>query len=221
MVISRKDKPSFISANLAYLRQSAGKTMEEMAELLSLKGKSSYGSYEDRRATPDIYKLIKLASYFDVSVEDLVYKDLANTKIGKETSVKKLYEIPIVPISVKAGYAKGFGDIEWLDSLKTIQISTKPYGIARAFEIDGDSMEPLISDKSIVVGIKIARGEIKDNKTYVVVTKDGPQCKNIRKNDKDNTIYLLSKNEKYPPMHIDSTDILEMWEVWMKNNVIN
>jgi phage repressor protein C with HTH and peptisase S24 domain len=217
MVVSRKEKPSFIASNLIHLRQSKEKTLEEMAALLSLKGKSSYSAYEEGRALPDIHKLLKLASYFEVSVENLVYKDIANSKPTKLPQVNKLFEVEMVPIAAAAGYAAGFGDQVWIDRLKKIQVPYKPYGITRAFEISGDSMEPVINHKSIVLGIKIGKGEIKDNSAYIVVTKDGPVCKNVWVNKNDNTIYLLSKNDRYPPRHIDGEEILELWEVWKKD----
>lgn len=110
--------------------------------------------------------------------------------------------------------SEGFGD-EQIMKLEKIKIPYKPYGIARAFEIDGDSMEPDVKNGSTVIGIKVsnAEAEIKDNRAYVVVTRDGGQCKNIRFGE-DDTIYLISRNEKYRPKHINKADVLELWEVW-------
>lgn len=211
MTISKKEKHSYIAKNLLFLRKKSGKTLEEMASLLSLKSKSSYKAYEDN-AIPDIHKLMFLASFYDVTLENLVYKDIETIK-PKKIATDLLYEVELVPVKIAAGYAKSFGDWEYIDKLKKIRIPFKPYGIARAFQIDGDSMEPEIKNGNMVVGIKIHNGEIKDKSSYIVVTNDGPQCKNIRIGN-DNTIYLLSKNEKYSPMHIDKSEILEVWEVW-------
>lgn len=213
MVAPRKEKPSFIGKNLFYLRKLKGNTLEHMAELLFLKGKSSYKAYEEERALPDIHKLMKLASYFDVSVEELVYKDVENLKVNKKTDEITFFEIEKVPVAAAAGYARSFGDSNYLQKLKTIHIPFKPYGIARAFDIDGDSMEPHIANKSTVIGIKIGTSEIKNNKAYIIVTTEGVQCKNIKLGDKD-VIYLISKNEKYSMKHIDKADVRELWEVW-------
>lgn len=212
MVIPRKEKHSYIGQNLIFLRKREGKTLEEMAELLLLKGKSSYKAYEEDRALPDIHKLMKLASFFDVSLENLVYKDIATLRAEKHTS-ETFYEVEKIPVKIAAGYAKSFGDPEFIDKLKRIKIPYKPYGIARAFEIDGDSMEPDLKNGCTVIGIKISSGEIKDNRSYVVVTTNGAQCKSIRVG-MDDTIYLISKNERYAPMHISKSEVLEIWEVW-------
>lgn len=214
MVISRKEKPSYLGKNLLFLRKQKGNTLEEMADLLSLKGKSSYKAYEEGRALPDIHKLMKLASYFNVSVEELVYRDIENLKIKNKTEEAIFFEVEKIPLSAAAGYAKSFGDIGYIKRLKKIKIPFKPYGIARAFDIDGDSMEPEIASGATVIGIKIGSSEIKDNKSYIIVTTEGVQCKNVRFEKEDDTLYLISRNEKYSPKHINKSDVIEMWEVW-------
>jgi phage repressor protein C with HTH and peptisase S24 domain len=214
MVISRKEKESYLAKNLLLLRKLKGKTLEEMAEILSLRGKSSYKAYEEGRALPDIHKLMKLASFFDVAVADLVYQDLVNLKNKNKSEERRLFEVAKIPVSAAAGYARSFGDNNYIKELETIKIPYEPYGIARAFDINGDSMEPEINNGSTIIGIKISSSEIKDNKSYVIVTTDGVQCKKIRVDEASDFIYLISKNEKYPPKHVKKDDVLEIWEVW-------
>jgi len=214
MVSTRKAKESYLAKNLFFLRRLKGLTLEEMAEMLSLSGKSSYKAYEENRALPDIHKLMKLASFFDVAVADMVYQDLENIKDKEKSVERKLFEVAKIPIAAAAGYARSFGDSNYIKELETIKIPFEPYGIARAFDVDGDSMEPEIDNGSTVVGIKISSSEIKDNKSYIIVTIDGVQCKNIRIDKASEFIYLLSKNEKYLPKHVRKEDVLEIWEVW-------
>lgn len=214
MVIHRKDIQTHLSSNLKFLRSQKKATLKMMAEELGLSGKTSYLAYEAGKARPDIFKLLKLASYFDVSVEDLLNKDLtiqSNHKDLKEDNIK--YELEVVPFAAAAGYAKGFGDNGYLKKLKRIKVNFKPYGIARAFKIKGDSMHPLIEDGSTVVGIKITPAEIKPNKQYIVVTDEGLQCKNIEVGE-NNFIYLISENKEYKIKHIEKSELRELWEVW-------
>ncbi|MBL7910012.1 MAG: LexA family transcriptional regulator [Bacteroidia bacterium] len=183
-----------------------------MSKALDLQGRTSYHAYEQGKVIPDIFKILKLASFFDVSVEDLVTKDIAS--LPKLKSALTLYEIEKIPIKARAGYIAGYGDSEWIAKLPTVNIPYKPFGIARAFEIDGDSMEPDIEDGSLVIGIKANALDFIDRRTYVVVTKNGIQCKEVRVDD--NTVYLISKNIKYSPKHIEKDEVLELWEVWRK-----
>src|SRR5258706_15270853 len=110
MVLTRKEKHSYLAKNLVFLRKQKGKTLEEMAQLLSLSGKSSYKAYEEGRALPDIHKTLKLASFFNVVVFDFVYEDIENLKAGKKAEAQKLFEVPKVRVSAAAGYARSFGD---------------------------------------------------------------------------------------------------------------
>lgn len=215
MVALRKEVESFLAKNLLFLRKSKGLTLEDLANMLDLSGKSSYKAYEEGRALPDIHKVMKLASFYDVAVAELLYQDVEHLiKKNKVNREIRLFEIPIVPVSAAAGYARSFGDNEFVSKLKTLHIPYEPYGIARAFKITGDSMEPDIADGSTVVGIKINASDIKDNKSYIVVSNDGLQCKNVRVDTKSDFIYLISKNQKYSPKHIRKDEVLEMWEVW-------
>jgi phage repressor protein C with HTH and peptisase S24 domain len=214
MVIHRKEKHSFLGKNLFYLRKSREKTLGEMAEMLSLSGKSSYKAYEEDRALPDIHKIMKLASFFDVSVTELIYQDIEKVNPHNKKEQPKLFEIIKVPVKAAAGYARSFGDDSYIDKLKTIKIPYQPFGIARAFDIDGDSMEPEIKSGATVVGIKISASEIRDKTSYIVVTAEGVQCKKVRVDNKAGIIYLISKNEAYTPKHISMESVIEMWEVW-------
>ncbi|MBL0072104.1 MAG: helix-turn-helix transcriptional regulator [Bacteroidetes bacterium] len=88
-----------------------------MAELLSLAGKSSYKAYEEGRALPDIHKLMRLATFFDVGVVDLVYQDLESFKT--KNSIEKTRQFKIVKIPVAAaGYSKGFEDADYIKNSK-------------------------------------------------------------------------------------------------------
>jgi len=214
MVIHRKEKHSFLGKNLTYLRKLHSRTLEEMSAMLSLNSKSSYKAYEEDRALTDIHKVMKLATYFDVAVADLVYSDIEKINSYAKKTDSNSFMIEKVPVKAAAGYSKGFGDDTYIRKLKTISIPFRPYGIARAFEIDGDSMEPEIHSGSTVVGIKISASEIRSQKSYVIVTAEGVQCKSVIVDKSSGFLYMISKNPNYPPKHILMNDVMEMWEVW-------
>ena len=62
---------SDIGENIKALRKLHGKTQGELAEILGGK-KSLVSNYENGSSTPDVYTLIKIADYFDVSLDELV-----------------------------------------------------------------------------------------------------------------------------------------------------
>lgn len=57
--------------NLVLLRQSTGKTQKEIANEIGITDKA-YWSYENNRTQPDFDTLIKIADYFDVSLDYLL-----------------------------------------------------------------------------------------------------------------------------------------------------
>ena len=60
-----------IGENIKALRKLHSKTQSDVAEMLGGK-KSLVSNYENGYSTPDIYTLIKIADYFDVSLDELV-----------------------------------------------------------------------------------------------------------------------------------------------------
>jgi len=59
-----------IGDQLFKLRKKIGKTQVEMAKLLGV-AKTTYASYEQNRRTPDNEMQIKIADYFDISLDEL------------------------------------------------------------------------------------------------------------------------------------------------------
>lgn len=185
-----------------------------MSEMLSLSSKSSYKAYEEERALPDIHKLMKLAQFFDVGISELVYQDIEHLQRQEKAPIVKLYSIPKIPVAASAGYAKSFGDQNYIRTLNTISIPFEPPGNARAFDISGDSMEPEIQNGSTVIGVKLSRDEIRNNKPYIIVTSEGVQCKQIWADETSELLYLISINKKYAPKHVRKSEVMEVWNVW-------
>lgn len=69
----------YLATNLKHLRECRGETQKEVAELLSV-SKQTASVYEKGEIEPDIAKLIKLADHFEISIDDLLRKDLRPPK---------------------------------------------------------------------------------------------------------------------------------------------
>ena len=169
--------------NLKYLRKLRGWTQEEFAQKLRIK-RSLLGAYEEERAEPRTEVLEVVADMFKLTLDDLMRKDLSEVKgnyIAKKKK-KKLAsgrsDIPFVPVKAAAGYLTGYADPEFIDELNTFTLPMLTGGDYRAFEIIGDSMMPTPSG-SVIVGEKVNNLEdVKNNNTYVVVSKtDGAKPK--------------------------------------------
>ena len=213
---------SIAGKNLKYLRKLRGWTQEEFASKIKIK-RSLLGAYEEERAEPRIEVLELVGSIFKLSLDELLLKDLTDTKgsyLAKRRAQKMTAasnEIHLVPVKAAAGYLAGYADPEFIDELNTFTLPMLASGNYRAFEIVGDSMMPTPSG-SIIVGEKIDNVEdVKTNSTYIVVSRqEGIVYKRILKNNRaKNKWTLVSDNPSYQPYNVEVNDILEVWQAQM------
>lgn len=208
--------------NLKYLRKLRGFTQDEFAQKLSIK-RSLVGAYEEERAEPNYEVLETVSDLFKISIDDLLRKDLSETKgsyLAKRRHLKMIAEnnvIHFVPVKAAAGYLNGYADPEFLDELNTFTLPMLTGGSFRAFEIIGDSMMPTPSG-SVIVGEKVnSLDEVKNNNAYIVVSKsEGVVYKRVLKSNRTkNKISLLSDNPAYQPYQVNAEDVLEFWSAQM------
>lgn len=214
---------SIACKNLKYLRKLRGWTQEEFALKLRIK-RSLLGAYEEERAEPRIDVLETVGDIFKLSLDELLRKDLNETKGGSYLAKRRAQklaaatnDIQLVPVKAAAGYLAGYGDPEFLDELNTFTLPMLAPGNYRAFEIVGDSMLPTPSG-SVIVGEKVEDiEEVKSNQTYIVVSRnEGIVYKRIMRNNKlKNKFTLVSDNVTYQPYNVNTEDLIEVWKAQM------
>jgi transcriptional regulator with XRE-family HTH domain len=204
--------------NLKYLRKLRGWTQEEFANKIGIK-RSLVGAYEEERAEPNYEVLETLSDLFKVSIDDLLRKDLSETKgsyLAKRRQLKMMADtnvIHFVPVKAAAGYLNGYADPEFLDELNTFTLPMLTGGTYRAFEIVGDSMLPTPSG-SVIVGEKVHNlDDVKNNQAYVVLSKsEGVVYKRVLKSNRSkNKLTMVSDNPVYQPYQVNAEDVLEFW----------
>ncbi|MDQ3395498.1 MAG: LexA family transcriptional regulator [Bacteroidota bacterium] len=220
---------SIISSNLKYLRKLHNLTQEQFSEKLGIK-RSLLGAYEEGRADPRVNNLLNIASVFNISVDDIISKDLSvvingskNGNLKKSTAPLKVLSITVdqqnkenielVPQKAAAGYLNGYADPEYLEQLPKFQLPMLPAtGTYRAFEISGDSMLPLQSG-TIVIGKYLDSLHLQESKTYILVTeKEGVVYKRVYLDSEKETLKLVSDNKNYDPYEISLEEVMEIWE---------
>lgn len=213
----------FIHTNIRHLRTSKRCSQEQFAEELGWT-RSIVGSYEEGRSEPSIERLIVLSNYFDIPIDILVKNDLRTAKdtsfieVGNKrvlfpVTVNETNEdlIDIIPVKASAGYLEGYADPEYIEQLEKIKLPFLPTGTHRAFPIKGDSMLPVKDGSFIVARFVDDISNIKDGRTYVVLTKeDGLVYKRIYK--EESALILHSDNKIYLPYTVNLNDVLELWE---------
>ena len=217
---------NFLSQNIKHIRTLKGLTQEQFAEDLKV-SRSRISSYEENRAVPPIEFLIDLSDYFKIPIDILIKNDLSGAiddsfiKIGNQRilfpiTVDSENEdlIDIVPVEASAGYLRGYSDPEYIEHLNKIKLPFLPTGTHRAFPIKGDSMLPVKSGSYIVARFIEDVRDVKDGKTYIVLTlNDGIVYKRIfDKIEEHQMLLLVSDNKKYDPYYVPIDEVLELWE---------
>ncbi|WP_244535991.1 S24 family peptidase [Hymenobacter psychrotolerans] len=128
---------------------------------------------------------------------------------GKENTV-------FVPIPAQAGYAVSHNEAVFVRQLSNFKIPGFDRGEYRAFEVSGDSMEPTINHRDIVITSRVDELRLLEpGEVYVVVTPETVMLKRIKDQVRgsDNEVVLYSDNAHRRPYHMETRDIEEIWRV--------
>jgi transcriptional regulator with XRE-family HTH domain len=216
-----------VSKNLKFLRGKHGFTQKQLAEKLGLK-QAALGAYEEERATPPLASLLELTKIFNVTLEAFINVDLGkqsdkifrtSTSRGKEVLAitvdsNNKENIELVSQKASAGYLAGYQDTEYIKELPKISIPVLPKNKTyRAFEIQGESMLPVLPGSIIFGEYQEDVGSIKNGKPYILVTRnDGIVFKRVFNfSDRDGKLLLVSDNRSYEPYTVEADDVLEVW----------
>lgn len=122
-----------------------------------------------------------------------------------------------VPHKVSAGYLTGYADPEFMGTLPSYRLPNLNNGTYRMFEVKGHSMKPTVNDGDKVIGLWIDALDIKDERVYVVVSKEeGITIKRcINRITEYGKLILKPDNREYTEIMLEAEDILEVWDVKM------
>lgn len=128
------------------------------------------------------------------------------------------FMVPLVGIKAQAGYVKGFEQVDYIETLDQYSLppGVNPTGaIWRYFEIDGDSMEPSLSQGDVVLATMVPAvdwHDIKNFHIYVILTADQLLIKRIYRKS-DNEWVLISDNEEgYPQVLLPVENVKQIWQ---------
>ena len=215
---------SLFSDNLRYLREGRKESQQQTAENLEIK-RARYEPYESGKIEPPYDILKKISRHFNISIDLLLSVDIRKYQLQDllklddnrmvlpiKVDGKGRNLIEVVPHTARAGYLTGYSDPEYIESLQQIALPFLGPGKFRAFPIGGDSMPPH-DDRSFIVGRYVENlGEIKKDKTYILITtSEGITYKRLGGKNPD-SLTVLPDNIIYHPYEIKLSDILEIWE---------
>jgi len=92
--------------------------------------------------------------------------------------------IVLVNVKAAAGYPHNVQDVDWYQQLPAFDIPLPEYRNAtyRGFQVEGDSMLPVLEPKEWVIGKAVnSLSELRSNALYVVVLHDSVEFQNFGK----------------------------------------
>jgi phage repressor protein C with HTH and peptisase S24 domain len=215
--------------NIKYLRKSKGLTQDQLADKIGV-NRAMIGSYEEGRAIPKLSAMRMLAHYFGVSIDGLLNTDIS-AQTGKSTNadlqgsnlrvLNTIVDrdnqelITLVPVKASAGYLNGYADPDYVETLPRFTLPLPEVSKARtyrAFQINGDSMEPIPSGAYIISEYVQNFEDIREGKTYILLTNnEGVVYKRVYKQN-DAELLLKSDNPSYESYIVDLQNVVEAWK---------
>ena len=179
------------------LRLSKAIKQVDFAKMLGV-SQATVSGWESEKYQPDRDTLIKMASYFDVSVDYLI----GNSPVKKEK--KKGVQIPVLG-EVRAGYP--MEAVENIIDYEEIDEDMAHRGEFFALRIKGDSMEPKFSEGDVVI---VRKQETADSGDIVVALVNGDSATIKKLKRHQNGITLVPSNSAYEPMYYSYEDLMEL-----------
>lgn len=214
-----------IARNIKLLRLGRGLTQEQLADALVIPS-TRYANYEQGTRAIPIDTLSAVSSYFHIALDALVKSDLSKVdlkglmKVGGNRLLfpilikddGKFESIEVVPVKASAGYLSGYTDPEFIETLPRASLPFIGIGTHRGFPLTGDSMLP-IPDGAIIIGKFVEEiADIKNGRTYIVVSTTGIVYKRVYIKAGENVLSLVSDNKIYSTFEMPFENILELWE---------
>jgi transcriptional regulator with XRE-family HTH domain len=212
-----------INLNLKFLRNLHNMSQAELAEQLSIP-RTTLSAYERGFVEPNIDLMMKMAKFFNVKLDDLIAYNLEHNNPDHESKdrLKVLAisvdsenrsNIELVETRASAGYLDMCSDPEYIKDLPKIHFPNIPDGTYRGFQISGDSMMPLETGTVIISSYVEKLENVKNDKTYVIVSKsEGVVYKRVKNLAKEKCLLLISDNTNYLPYKIHYNEISEIWQ---------
>jgi len=227
---------NYFSANLKFLRTRKAQSQQELSTALGIK-RAAWGHYETGvvKNIPS-EELIAISDYFKVSVDVLFKVDISKlpeNKLNEIEGNKNIYSgkelrilvttvdsnskenIEYVPIKAKAGYARGYSDMEYINKLPVFNLPHLPKNRKyRMFPTEGDSMLPIPVGAMVIGEFMEDWFSIKNEDLCIVITKnEGIVFKQVINTIKEkHSLILQSLNPFYKPYAVPIDEVCEVWK---------
>ena len=186
---------------LRELREAKGLYQKDVAAAIGV-DRTTYVKYERGTSEPSYNILSKLAEYFNVSVDYLLGRQA--TMDSPTPSVPGSKWIPVLGAVAAGVPIEAIEDIEDYEEISPEMAASGDYF---ALRVEGDSMEPKISNGDVVIVRRQCDCETGDM-AVVLVNGDEATVKRIKKRPEG--LMLIPNNPAYEPMFYSAEEVVKL-----------
>lgn len=179
-------------------RQRFGITQKDLAEKLGI-ARNTFNQYENNKRQPDIKTLQDIADFFEVSINDLI----DNEKAESENS-KKGIKIPVL------GYVRAGIPLDAIEDIldeEEISHEMASKGDYFALRVKGDSMEPRIKEGDVVI---VRKQTVVENGQVAVVLVNGNDATVKKFVKHEDGISLIGFNPSFTPLFYTKNEVASL-----------
>ncbi len=219
---SKRDIP-IEAIRLKLFRIEQGLTQKEMASILGTK--QNIADIERGRIRISGSILEALIRCFNLNAswlfghsdkKYLIFTKEAKPPLVITTDSEGNENISMVSGKAYAGYSNNLHNPEWFRALPSFSLPIASFQnqSLRCFQIVGDSMKGIIEDGEYALCSYVeGPRDWSKEKVYIIVTEDSILCKRLAFDLTNDVVSLISINTEYPIQHMDTKEVLEIWEV--------
>ncbi len=223
---------SVIGKNIKKIRTVKKISQADFADLFQV-SRGSVGSYEEGRAEPRIETIIKIAQYFQLSIDILLIKELTINELYKFDIFKEEYQsreadtlsdkdevkedTPLVIQDNYLEYIVNHTNKDYINRLPFVRLPDTRYERTRAFEVSDSAMEygnAGLSKGDILSCCPVMpkqQASLRTGKVYVVITKNNIFVRRLT--DSEPLLVFRADNPDFEALEIRSDELLELWQV--------
>lgn len=206
----------FLSENLKYLRKKAGFSQDFIANMFGYKSFTTIQKWESGVSEPNISTVHKLCDLYNVAIDEIIYKNLANTS-KNVIHVNNYTEYKMFPVSISAGCLEDIGGVDTYDTVPVADEIMGKYAGRKSvvlLKVNGESMNNVIPNGSYIV-VDTSKAKVSDisDRDIVVFSENGSYSVKRYINDRTNERFLFkpdSSDDTFTAIEIkyeESTDL--------------
>lgn len=216
------------TSDIKFERERRGLTQMALATLTGIP-RGRINAWENRGSMPKADDYLVLKKVFtqtpilseDSLKQNMTFSEPDETYLSKRRFQKNVdieLRVPLVSVKARAGYVSSYDSVDLINSLDKYAIPpgvTYTGAIWQYFEVDGDSMDPVLTTGDYVLCSQVPNEDwtnnIRNYYIYVLVTNTEILIKRIFVKPNGKWVLISDNEENFKQQYFDPATLKELW----------